>query len=140
MFTISIPTEMNKIFETTLEPIEGKLKDRGEGDIKGFMCKENKVAVGIPYFENITDQLANNQSKLSAGIKSSLNEYDYHFVSVSCSFRPDKNCKFTSARFGINLNSEFSDKNGKKPIAIELFPEEVTSKIYYKKQSSLQPS
>jgi hypothetical protein len=61
--------------------------------------------------------------------------YDFHYVRLSCTFVPDKDCRFDWARFGIELKSENpAELVNEKPIAYDLFPREILSEIKCKRE------
>jgi hypothetical protein len=149
MLRISIPQISDKVlFETTLEPsistVEKLLKEKeiGEGEIDTISGRKNKIAVGVPYYENLISRLIEEKQEIPHEIKQTINDYDFHFISLSCSFLPDNRCKFIWARFGVELNAISKEANKlleEKPIAYDMFPDEVLSKIIYRKDISLSP-
>jgi hypothetical protein len=140
MITLSIPQAGDKIlFEAILEPTESavdklkKSKDVGEGEITTFRNKVNRVAVGEPYYEDLISRLEG-EKEIPHEIERLLDDYDFHFVSLSCSFLPDTGCRFAWARFGIELNAQLeSGDSQEKPIAFDMFPDEILSEIAYKR-------
>jgi hypothetical protein len=84
-----------------------------EGEITVFRGKQNKVAVGVPYYENLGSRLQNLKEETPYEIKRLLNDYDFHYVRLSCSFLPDNDCRFDWARFGVELASTKSFGNSK---------------------------
>ena len=111
-----------------------------EGEIKLFLGGKNRVAVGVPYYENLVTKLKAEKEEISHDIEQMLDRYDFHFVSLSCSFLPDKNCRFTWARFGVEL-SAISRETGqvleKRPIAYDMFPDKVLNIMKYKREVNL---
>lgn len=138
MLKLSIAKSKDVLFEAILEPNVSKvnklLKDTGESEINTVLCKENKVAVGIPYYENLISRLIEMKKEIPHEIRKMLDNYDFHFVSLSCSFLPDSNCKFVWARFGVELSAK--SRSGEplleKPIAYDMFPIEILSELKYK--------
>lgn len=132
------------LFEVILEPtapVIGKLvKEVGEGEITTVLGKRNKVAVGVPYYENFISRLVEEKEEIPREIEKMSENYDFHFVSLSCSFLPDNNCRFVWARFGVELSAR--SKSGKaldeKPIAYYMFPDEVLSAVRYKRVVNLE--
>jgi hypothetical protein len=130
-----------KLFEVTLEPTAaaiqklGTEKDVGESEIKAFRGKKVKVAVGLPYFESFASRFGEEED-LPHEIRHLMAEFDFHFASLSCSFQPDNHCRLVWARFGVNLSA--TSKKGEplddKPIAYDMFPEEVLSETGYQRK------
>lgn len=122
------------LFEALLEPTQSavkfaKAKGIGKDKIIEIRGKTNRFAVGVPYYENLISRLTAEGEELPHEINRMSDDYDFHFVSLSCSFLPDPDCRFTWARFGVELNAR--PKTGtlhkEKPIAYDMFPEEVLS-------------
>ncbi len=70
MLKYYIPHPSTKIlFETTLEPTTPAVdklvnrKDMGEGEITMVQGKKNKVAIGVPYYENLISRLIEEMKK-----------------------------------------------------------------------------
>ena len=109
MLQSTIPESSEVLFETTLEPPSpavDKLRKESsadEGEIRILRGKKNKVAVGLPYYENLTSRLQNLDEEIPYEIKKLTSEYDFHYVRLTCSFLPDNDCKFEWARFGVDL-------------------------------------
>ena len=142
MLNISIPYSENILFETELEQrseIENKIlpKDFGEGEIRTLLGKRNKVSIGVPYSENLVSRFLLKGENIPHEIEQMIKDgYDFHFVSLWCSFLPDTNCKFRWARFGVELNPQ---KIKNRPIVYDIFPDEVSSEIKCKNEGSLTP-
>ena len=66
---------------------------------------------------------------------------DFHFVALSCSFLPDKDCKFIWASFGVDLHttSEYGEPYEEKPIVHDMVPSEVLSEIKYSRKVNFSP-
>jgi hypothetical protein len=124
------------LFEATLEPtvpVLAKLAreiDVGESEIE-VAGKKARVAVGVPYYENLVSKLSAEKAELPHEISVMLGDYDFHFASLSCSFQPDPDCRLVWARFGVELNavSGSGEHLGEKPIAYDVKPEEVLSEF-----------
>jgi len=148
MIKLTIPPTGNDIlFETALEPaaaLEDRLyrgeKGISEGGIKPFLGGKNRAAVGVPYYENLVTKLNAEKEQISHDIEQMLDRYDFHFVSLSCSFLPDKKCRFIWARFGVELNA-VSRETGQileeRPIAYDMFPDKILSMMQYKREVNL---
>ncbi len=147
MFRIPVVTSKDKnLFEVILEPpihaIDklAKKNDLGEGEITTILGKKNKVAVGVPFYEDFIIRLIEENEEIPYEIKKIIDDYDFHFVSLSCSFLPDNNCRFIWARFGVEI-SAISESNGildEKPIVYYMFPNEVLSEVRYKRSVNLE--
>ena len=147
MLEFRVPEVGDKIlFEAVLEPTDPAVKfakGRGIGEDKIIKIrgKKNRVAVGVPYYENLISRLVEEGKEIPREIKKMSDENDFHFVSLSCSFLPDDDCKFVWARFGVELSAR--SKSGTlldaKTIAHDMFPNEVLSKIKCKKNTSFTP-
>lgn len=134
------------LFEATLEPTATALdklmqtKDMGEGEINTFRGKKNKVAIGVPYYENLISRLVDENEAIPHEIKLMSDHYDFHFVVLSCSFLPDKDCRFVWARFGVELSARSkSGEPREKPIAYDMFPEELLSEMKYMREVNFTP-
>ena len=145
MLKLTIPQSKGILFEATLEPTAAEIdklqKDMGEGEINTIFHKKNKVAVGIPYYENLISRYIEEKEEIPHEVTKMMEDYDFHYVSLSCSFRPDSGCRFVWARFGIELSAK--SKSGvvfqDKPIAYDMFPDEVLNKRKYKRDMNLEP-
>jgi hypothetical protein len=145
MLKLPIPQSKGILFEAILEPtafeVDKLQKDMGEGIIKTIRGKENKVAVGVPYYENLILRFIEMKEEIPHEIKNMSKDYDFHFVSLSCSFLPDRSCRFVWARFGVELS--VSSKSGEplqeKPIAHDMFPDEVLSERKYRREANFGP-
>lgn len=86
-------------------PVLQMEKGSGEGEIKGFHGRMNKVA--YPYSENLIGKIQNEkEEQKSYQIKGMMNNCDFHFVALYCSFLPESRKKFSWARFGVDLSAE----------------------------------
>jgi len=141
MLTLHIPKLSDQtLFEATLEPTAPamdklvKRKDMGEGEITTVFGKKNRIAVGVPYYENLISRLVEKQKKIPYEIKRMADDFDFHFVSLSCSFLPDNKCRFTWATFGVELSARAKDSAEllkEKPVAYDMFPDEVLTEMRY---------
>jgi hypothetical protein len=57
-----------------------------EESIIGFREMRNRVAIGVPYYENLLSRLNEKKDGISYEVKGMLQDYDFHFVALSCSF------------------------------------------------------
>lgn len=139
---VSITTPLYKtLFEATLEPslnaLEEVKKNTGRGELKAFFRKKNKVAIGRPYFEDLVSRIITKGKAIPHEINQLLKSgYAFYYLSLSCSFLPDKDCKYSWTRFGIELNAEETDE---QPIAYDVFPREVLTEIKCKTEGRLTP-
>jgi hypothetical protein len=147
MLEFALPSPRDEIlFEAVLEPTAAALKKlekreaAGEGVLATFRGKENRVAVGMPYYENLISRYAERAMEVPHEINKQTDEYDFHFVSLTCSFLPDTDCKFLWARFGIKLSAQSeSGELQEQPIAFDMFPEEVLTEVRYRRVLSVSP-
>jgi hypothetical protein len=147
MLRLIIPEPKGILFETALEPhapvIDKLSKEIGvdEGEINILRGKKNQVAVGLPYSENLISRYQDQNQEIPREIKNMANNYDFHYVRLSCTFLPDKDCRFDWARFGVELTAESKAgvPVGTKPIAYDLFPNEILSEIKYKREIEFNP-
>jgi hypothetical protein len=147
MLEFALPPPRDEIlFEAILEPTAAALKKLekreaiGEGVLATFRGKENRVAVGVPYYENLISRYTEQAIKIPHEIRKQMDEYDFHFVSLSCSFLPDTGCKFLWARFGIELSAQSeSGELLEQPTAFDMFPEEVLTVLKYRRVLSVSP-
>lgn len=146
ILTLHIPKLSDQtLFEATLEPTAPamdklvKRKDMGEGEITTVFGKKNKIAVGVPYYENLISRLVEEEKEIPREIKRMEDDYDFHFVSLSCSFLPDNRCRFTWARFGVELSARSkhsAELLEEKPTAYDMFPDEVLTETKYGREIS----
>jgi hypothetical protein len=142
---LTIPEPSGVLFEASLgppSPAVDKLRKESsvdEGEIITLRGKKNKVAVGLPYYENLTSRLQNLDEEIPYEIKKLTGEYDFHYVRLACSFLPDDDCRFEWARFGVDLKSKGSGSVQTKPISWDISPREVFSIIKCKRESSFTP-
>jgi hypothetical protein len=142
MIDITIPETSEMLFETTLEPEKqdlGSIKgeDISEGVIQLFLSKRNKVAIGLPYYENITPIIKRERKwELSQEMRENIEAYDFHFVSLNCSFLPDSACRFTWARFEVEL---FTFPISEQPIAWDICPSEITTEVKQTQGITISP-
>ena len=135
------------LFEATLEPTASavdkmiKSEDMGEGEIIEVRGKTNKVAVGARYYENLISRFSEQKEEIPHEIKEMMADYDFHFVNLSCSFLPDRDCGFVWVRFGVELSarSKSGEPQEEKPIVWDMIPDEVNSEIKYKRESIITP-
>jgi len=145
MFTLPIPEPEGNLFESTLEPHLLSLArirsdtGTGEGDIQTLRGKKNKVAVGLPYYENLTSRIQNLNEEIPYEIRRLTDEFDFHYTRFACSFLPDHDCRFEWARFGIDLVSENSKSDQPKPISWDITPSEILTPVKYKREISFSP-
>ena len=131
MLKITIPQYQDLLFETILKPTalagDKIKKNEGEGEINTIFGKSNKIAIGLPYHENIVKRYIEEGKDIPYEIKQMIEKYDFHFLSLCCSFLPDTNCQFIWARFGVELFTESSSEEplSEEPIAFDIFPDEV---------------
>lgn len=145
MFKLSIPQVGDEIlFEAILEPTGSavdqlkKSEDIGEGEITTFHKKVNRAAVGVPYYENLISRFE--EEKIPHEIEMMINDYDFHFISLSCSFLPDTDCKFVWARFGVELSTRSqSGELQENPIAYDMFPDEILNEAICKREVTFAP-
>ncbi|HWQ96205.1 MAG TPA: hypothetical protein VN368_02415 [Candidatus Methylomirabilis sp.] len=145
MLKITIPQSKGILFEANLEPIASEIdklrKNMSEGEINAIFGKKNKVAVGVPYYENLISRYIDENKEIAHEVKKMMNDYDFHYVSLSCSFLPDSDCRFIWARFGVELSaiSKSGEAFKEKPIAYYMFPDEVLNERKYKRDMNLEP-
>lgn len=132
MFKILIPESVNEIlYEVTLEPSSNGIdwvsenREVPEGAVKLFLAKKNIIT---------------EKQEISHEIKQMIDDYDFHFVNLSCSFLPDRDCRFVWARFGVELNAvnkETGEILKERPIAYDMFPDKVLSVMKCKREARL---
>jgi hypothetical protein len=141
MTNLVIPNEHKNLFECILEPQE-TTADGLKGDnssqavVEVFRNKRNRVAIGLPYFENITSR-ARELDELPQEVKKTIKTHDFHLISLSCSFLPDIGCKFTWARFEVELSSTALTQE--KPIAWDIYPSEITYEVNVASSITISP-
>ena len=82
MLKLSIPQLGDEtLFEATLEPTASAVDklvkggDMGEGEINTVLGRENKVAVGMPYYENLISRLTEEKEEIPHEIKQMIDDY-----------------------------------------------------------------
>jgi hypothetical protein len=151
MYQVIIPEPKDFLFESIFEPnpvgVNKLRKNIGasEGMIEDFKGKKNRVAVGQLYLENLISRMQAKNEEISYEIKRLAEKYDFHFVALNCVFRPDIDCKFEWARFGVELYAVDS-KTGEPvsmsphlPITYSLFPDNISSEIKVKRGFGITP-
>ena len=141
-FTLPPPCD-DMLFEAELEPTRAalnKLKmttEVGEGELITFGGKVNRVAVGYPYCENLISRYTEQAKEIPHEIKKMMDRYDFHFVSLNCSFLPDTDCRFVWARFGIELSARSESRElQERPIAHDMLPDQVLTEMKCKRKVS----
>ncbi|MBN2440569.1 MAG: hypothetical protein JXJ04_04470 [Spirochaetales bacterium] len=144
MVSINIPDSHINFAEVPLIPyntqpdITKGIND--ELNIKFIAKKKNIVRIGEPYYENFISRAKSMKIKLSHEIQNLLNnEFDFQFVSFSCSFLPDKDCNFTWAQLGIEF---FLNQNVDNvlPVAWNIFPESITQELKIEESLTINPN
>jgi hypothetical protein len=112
-----------------------------EAELRLLNKKENRVAIGKPYLEDLSEYAKRTDQFQEELFKPSL-EIDYKILILSCSFLPDEGCQFTWARFGVELSyqSEKVKKMNQFPIVHDMFPLEVTVKSTISNEISFNPN
>ena len=146
MLKLSIPQLSDKILfgaalELTASAMDRlkKRKDMNEGELAIFRGKRNEIAVGTPYYENLTSRLIEEEKEIPYKIRKMIDDYDFHFISLSCSFSPDTDCRFVWARFGVELSAQSESGEQENPIAHDMFPDEVLTKMKCRRKVFLDP-
>lgn len=112
------------------------------GEISTLLGKKNRLSVGTPETWNLVDLFKEKRVDIPAEVKLSLDEYDFYQVRFVCTFKPDKDCKFVWARFGLKLSS-IDDKKGtenKFPVAHDIFPKEIYEEVKVRRNFSIGPN
>lgn len=132
MENIVIPESVENWIDTELEVLEEETEiKKGGGELTGDLVllggKHNRIAIGRPFFQKLKPK----NNCVATEVKRLLGTSDFHLISLSCSFLPDKDCKFTWAQLGIRLeaNDRHRGTLAEKPIAWNLFPTEVISPV-----------
>jgi hypothetical protein len=94
---------------------------------------KNKVAIGLPYYENLFSRFREKGEKFSPSIEHMLKDYDFHVISLSCAFLPDINCRFEWVRLGVQLLTEPKEDAKVKPIVYDLFPSDIVRPLACKR-------
>ena len=147
MLEFTLPPIHDKIlFEAELEPTRAALtklemrKEVGEGELTMFRGKVNRVTVGEPYSENLISRYREQDIEIPHEIRKMMDRYDFHFVSLSCSFLPDTDCRFVWARFGIELSAQSeSGELQERPIAHDMAPDQVLTEMKCRRKVSFNP-
>jgi hypothetical protein len=135
----SFPIEQpQRIISVDMEPAI-KSADKSTKDIfvgeasMDILNMKNRVAIGIPHYENLSSRFREKGEKFSYSIEHMLKDYDFHLVSLSCTFSPDINSRFDWVRFGVQLLTEPKEDAKVKPIVHHLFPSEIVQPLKCKR-------
>lgn len=111
-------------------------------DMTTLMDKRNKLSVSNPEVFNLSDLLIEKGAEIPAELRLQLNLYDFYHVRFACTFKPDRGCKFTWARFGMCLSvaDDKTEAECETPIAYDMFPKEVFEEIKVTKKLTFGPS
>jgi hypothetical protein len=116
---------------------QGEQKGTGESaSLRALGGRTNRVQLGVP---QAIDVLATwpSTERLEAEIAAARHRFDFYSVRIACSFIPDRGCHFVSARLGITL-SEARTEDVDAPIALDLFPREVSVKRAFSRSYGLK--
>ncbi|MFX0095613.1 MAG: hypothetical protein ACFFBD_28000 [Candidatus Hodarchaeota archaeon] len=128
------------ILEPTLEGQTKCIEEHGEATFNTVLQRENKIALGRPYYEELLSRYEAMNQPIPHEIEHLSQDYDFHFVTFSCSFSPDRDCKFDWARVAVNLDTTSkSDEQLDPAIAYWMFPEKITSLLTCDKTIIAEP-
>jgi len=113
-----------------------QMKCSSAGEIETLSGKKNRLSVGEPEVWNLVELLRAKGEAIPAEVELMLGEYDFYHIRFVCTFRPDKDCKFVWARFGLR----FSKEGGKAPVAHEMFPKEVYEEVKISRNFKIGPN
>ena len=152
MIKFEVPEKNDEIlFKEVLQPsdvsscylIKGLDSNSYETALKLAFGRQNRVVVGKPFCQNLITRILEHGLEIPSDVKKMLMDFDFYFMSLSCSFLPDNRCKFTWARFEVELDA-IDKKNGSilnnKPLVIDMFPDEVLNEVKFTKEISLKPN
>jgi hypothetical protein len=113
-----------------------------EGEIKTLLGKKNRLSIGIPEVCNLVELLKEREAQVSSEVKLMLNEYDFYQVRFACTFKPDKDCKFVWARFGVRLSEAGAEGKSvsELPVAHDMYPREIWEEVRVKRNFSIGPN
>ena len=94
---------------------------------------------GNTYCENLICWWTEKAIELPHEIKKLKNDYDFYFVSLSCSFLPDTDCRFVWVRFGIKLSAHSESREQENPIAHDMVPDEVLTEMKHRRNVIINP-
>lgn len=114
------PTELDVLL---LAEQLGPGANRGaRGDLTIPFRSPNRFSIGEPVVTRL-------DTADSAELREQSVDYHFHQVQLTCSFQAASGCRFTEARFGVELNTEFDQSAAAPPtdglteaIAYDLFP------------------
>jgi len=94
-----MPRAKGILFETTLDPATATIDKLRMERVwrrswnKGFSSRHKQSAIGYPYSENLIAKIQNEnaEEEILHQIKAMMNNYDFHFVTLYCSFLPGQN-------------------------------------------------
>lgn len=149
---ITIPKyNQNNLIEIELVPsayLTDTLKnifDKTSDEIKTVLWKKNKVAIGEPFCEDIPYKSDQFLSKVIPNGRN-WNEFCFKLVSLCCSFRPDRKCRFSWGRISLDLlwfNNKTSSSDAtnitEDLIFLDLYPKEILSPATIKSNYNFGP-
>ncbi|HEX2909592.1 MAG TPA: hypothetical protein VH186_02210 [Chloroflexia bacterium] len=129
LFEVSgtINEEQTRKLEEALEVYEGY------GTIKSSFREESKFIIGEP----ISRKLEPEAQEITPDIKAQLDNYDFYLVQLACSFLPADGCRFHTANFEIDLQSEPASPAS---IAYDQQPDKVEDELKVNNKFTLDPN
>lgn len=125
------------LLDVELEPQETRahkaLDPNDPGAVLTSRGRRNRVRVGVPQVLNVLDAWPDD-ARVSKEISASLDRFRYLSVRLACSFVPDRGCRFTRVDYTVRLAG---DGGAPTPLAVDLFPQNVTEERRYKRSFKL---
>jgi len=116
---------------------EGEQKGAGESaSLRALGGRINRVQLGVPQTIDILATWPSTE-RVEAEVAVAGDSFDFYSVRIACSFIPDRGCQFVHARLAIAL-SEVGSEDVDGPIALDLFPREVSIKRAFSRSYGLK--
>jgi len=136
------PLEPEELFEVAFR-VADDFAHKGLGDqpaIKTLLGRTNRVLLGRPQTTDLLGSWSHNES-LDTDIAAQKGDWDFAMVRLACSFLPDRGCRFTWARMGLELSVvAASPAPAQSVIAFDLFPREIIQTNTFKRSFSVKPA
>ena len=112
------------------------IASRSHGRIKSLLGDNNEIWIGKPQLFDLLELGRLSSKSLDPRLELLAKSYQLYVVQTTVSFRPAPDCQFVRGTLKVNINSA---DQGEKPIAIDLFPRNVESPLYYQRKYTIKP-
>jgi hypothetical protein len=133
-------THPRTLVEVDLQPSE-EVHHKGMvagGAIQSFQGKRNVVQLGVDDAVPVLSKWSPNEP-LDEQIEAQRERWDFASVRLSCSFLPDRGCRFVWARMVAELTAPGRADAG-PPVAFDLFPRGIEERQTFKRSYKVTPN